>query len=124
MQSEPRNRRVGGFFAGFRTGPMPWLREADIIYDEGFSGGPRATVASLIEADWAFRRGHNLKLAYVYQDPDRRIQDDGQTRTSGVYAYTPIQFLQLRVGSRRYKRIPHSALQYQTLAIVELHAFM
>ena len=79
---------------------------------------------SLIEAEWSLHRGYNLKLAYEHQDPDRRIQNDGQTRASGVYAFTPIQFLQLRVSSRRYKGIPQSALQNQTLAIVELHAFM
>ena len=56
--------------------------------------------------------------------PIGRVQNDGQTRASGVYECTPIQFLQLRVGSRRYKGIPQSALQNQTLAIVELHAFM
>lgn len=123
-QSEAGNRRVGGLFAGLRTGPVAWLAEGDVAYDEGFSGGPRTMLASLIEADWAVLRGHNLKLTFEYQDPDRHVQNNGATRASCVYEYTPIQFLQLRAGYRRWKGIPQSDQQNQTLAFLELHVFL
>ena len=34
----------------------------------------------LIEANWMFRDGHNLKIAYEYFDPDRDASEDHLTR--------------------------------------------
>jgi len=123
-QAEAGNRRVGGLFGGLRTGPVAWLAEGDIIYDEGFATGPRTMLASLLEADWAVHKGHNLKLTYEYLDPEHSVHNNGQTRGSFVYECTPIQFLQLRVGYRRYKGIPQNDVQNQKQAFVELHAFL
>jgi hypothetical protein len=123
-QSEAGNRHVGGLFAGLRTGPVAWLGEADLVRDEGFPGGARSMLAALGEADWLIARGHNLKLTAEYDDPDRRVAEDQQTRYSVLYEYTPLPFLQLRAGFRRYRGIPQSDLQNRRIAFLELHGFL
>lgn len=122
-QSDAGNRRETGLFAGLRTGPLVWLAEGDWVREGGFAGGDRTLLASLLELDWGFRKGHNLKLTYEYEDPQRSVRNNAETRASLVYEYTPIQFLQLRAGYRRYMGIPQSNTQNQTLAFLEVHVF-
>ncbi len=79
--------------------------------------------ASLLELDWGLRRGHNLKLTYEYEDPEHSVRNNAETRASVLYEYTPIQFLQLRAGYRRYVGIPQSNTQNQSLGFAEIHVF-
>jgi hypothetical protein len=122
-QSDAGNRRVIGTFAGLRTGPIAWLAEADLVSDAGFPGGTRQLLSGLAEMDWNFARGQNLKLTAEYFDPDRAVAADQQTRWSAVYELTPLPFVQLRAGFRRYRGIPQNDLQNRQLAFLELHGF-
>src|SRR5579859_5667163 len=101
-QSDAGNRRVGGLFAGLRTGPVGWLGEYDLVRDESFPGG-RSLRGGLFEADWRILKGHNLKLTAESYDPNRAVRENQQARYSIVYEFTPIPFLQLRTGYRRYR---------------------
>ena len=65
-------------------------------------------MASLVEADWKVRQGHNLKLTYEWLEPDDDVDEDEQTRTSVLYEWSPIQFIQLRGGVRFYDGIPQN----------------
>jgi hypothetical protein len=121
-QAEAGNRRLGGLFAGLRTGPVAWLAEGDIIHDESFPGG-RNLDAALLEGDWRIQQGHNFKLTAEYNDPDRAVAENQRTRYSAVYEYTPIPFLQFRLGYRRYRGIPQSDPQNQRNAFLELHGY-
>ena len=121
-QSDAGNRRVAGLFAGLRTGPISWLGEIDAVRDESFAGG-RTLAAGLFEADWRIRKGHNLKFTAESYDPDRAVAEDQQARYSVVYEFTPIPFLQLRAGYRRYRGIPQSSVENQRLSFVELHGY-
>jgi hypothetical protein len=121
-QSDAGNRRVGGLFAGLRTGPVGWLGEYDLVRDESFPGG-RSLAAGLIEADWRLLKGHNLKLTAESYDPDRAVRDNRQARYSIVYEFTPLPFLQLRAGYRRDRGIPQSDVENQHLSFVELHGY-
>ncbi len=121
-QSDAGNRRVGGLFAGVRTGPVAWLGEADVIHDDSFPGG-RTLAAGLFEGDWRVKQGHNLKVTLEYYDPNRSVAEDQQTRYSFVYEYTPIPFLQLRAGYRRYRGIPQSNVENQRTTFFELHGY-
>lgn len=116
-------RRMGNLFAGLRTGAVAWLAEADVIVDDGFITGERRLGAGLLEANWHVVRGHNLKLTGEYFDPDLDVPEDQQTRHSLVWEYTPMPFLQLRLGGRWAEGIPQNPLQNQRLALVELHGF-
>jgi hypothetical protein len=118
------NRRLGGLFAGFRTGPVAWLGELDLVRDDGFADGARTMLAALGELDWALRRGQNLKLTAEYQDPDRAVPEDQFTRWSAVYEITPLPFVQLRAGLRRYRGIPQNDSQNRQAVFVELHGYL
>jgi hypothetical protein len=121
-QADAGDRRVAGVFAGLKTGPIAWLAEADAVRDDSFPDG-RTLAASLLEANWLIRRGQNLKLTAEWYDPDRSVHENEQTRYSIIYEYTPIPFLQLRAGYRRYIGIPQSDPQNQRMILAELHGF-
>jgi hypothetical protein len=117
------NRRMAALFGGFKTGPVGWLLEADAVADAGFTTGTRKFIAGIAEADWMFLRGHNLKVSAEYLDPDRDVPEDQRNRYSVVWEFAPIQFLQTRVGVRRYGGIPQNDLQNRREGFVELHLF-
>lgn len=119
-QSSAGDRRVGGLFAGIRTGPIAWLAEGDIVHDDSLG---RTLAAGLLEGDWRVRKGHNLKLTAEYSDPDRAVRENQQTRYSLVYEYTPLPFLQLRAGYRHYFGIPQNNNVNQQLILFELHGY-
>jgi hypothetical protein len=79
--------------------------------------------AGLLEANWTIARGNNLKITAEYNDPDRQVANDSQTRWSAVYEWTPIQFVQLRGGARIQDGIPQINTQHTKLYFVELHGF-
>jgi len=122
--SNAGDRRVVGVFGGLHTGPLVWLGEADLVQDDGFPEGRRSLVAGLAEVNWGFRTGHNLKLTGEYFDPDRKVPEDQKARFSLVYEYTPLPFLQLRLGARRYQGIPQNNLDNRRLLFIEIHGFM
>lgn len=122
-KSDPGDRSMVCVFGGIRTGPVAWLGEVDWIRDQGFPEGTRTLAAALAEADWAIRRGHNLKLGAEFLDPDRRVKEDAKTRWNVVYEYTPLPFLQLRAGLRQYDGIPQNRLDNRRVLFAEFHAF-
>jgi hypothetical protein len=119
-QSSAGDRRMGGLFAGLKTGPVAWLAEGDIVHDDSLG---RSLVAGLLEGDWRLHKGHNLKLTAEYSDPDRSVRNNQQTRYSFVYEYTPLPFLQLRAGYRHNFGIPQNNQQHQQLILAELHGY-
>jgi hypothetical protein len=121
-QAEGGDRKMATLFGGFRTGPVAYLLEADYVHDDSFPGGRNLT-AGLAEADWRIIKGHNLKFTAEYEDPDRSVAENQQTRYSLIYEYTPLPFLQLRFGYRRYYGIPQSPTENQRLILAELHGY-
>jgi hypothetical protein len=122
--SEVGDRRMQNLYAGLRTGPIAWLGEVDYIIDHSSPTGRRKSWASLVEADWLFRRGHNLKLSYEYFDPDDDLSEDAQLRYSLIWEIFPIQFVQARLGYRRYDGIPQNDLQNRDELFIQLHIYL
>lgn len=118
------NRRSTGLFAGLHTGTVAWLGELDLVHDDGFADGARSMLAALGELDWALHRGQNLKLTAEIQDPDRAVAQDQFTRWSVVYEFTPLAFVQLRAGVRRYRGIPQNDFENRQSFFVELHGYL
>jgi hypothetical protein len=118
------NRRLGGLFAGLRSGRMSLLGEADLVRDDGFADGARTMLAAFGELNWTLRRGHNLKLTAEIQDPDRTVPEDQFARWSALYEYTPLPFVQLRAGYRRYQGIPQNDSQNRRALFFELHGYL
>ncbi|MCH8867521.1 MAG: hypothetical protein IID58_11780 [Proteobacteria bacterium] len=115
------DRQMQGVFAGMRTGPVSWLAELDLIIDDGTSTGRRKLWASLIEANYRFKKGHNLKLTFEFFDPDSNVSENERNRLSVVWEYFPLQFFQTRLGYRRYRGIPQNPAQNREQLFAELH---
>lgn len=115
-------RQMQGVFAGLRTGPIAWLAEADYITDDSFPER-RKLWAGLLEGNWLFLPGHNLKLTAEYFDPDDDVDEDEQNRFSLVWEYVPMQFLQLRAGARIYDGIPQNDQQNRRVYFLSVHGF-
>ena len=116
-------RQMQGVFAGLRTGPIAWLAEVDSITDDSFAEGRRRERVGLLEGNWGFRAGHNLKLTAEYFEPDTEVDEDEQNRFSLVWEYTPIQFVQVRMGLRVYDGIPQNDLQNRKVCFVGVNGF-
>jgi hypothetical protein len=115
------NRTAAGLFGAFLAGPVVLLGEVDYIDDESIGEGK--LLATLAEADWKIRQGHNLKLSYEWFEPNDDVDENEQTRTSLLYEWSPIQFIQLRAGFRVYDGIPQNDNQNRKQAFVQLHGF-
>ena len=114
-------RNMVGLFGAYRTGPVVWLGEIDRVRDESVSGDPLELTAALLEANWQVVQGHNLKLTGEHLDPDTDVDDDEQRHLSLVWEYTPLPFMQLRVGARGNESA--SGAQDYTEAFVQWHGF-
>jgi hypothetical protein len=117
------DRHLAALFAGLRTGSVAWIAEVDYVEDKGLVADPRRQWIGLIEANWAPRKGHNLKLTVESLDPDTDVDDDYQDRFSLVWEYTPMPYLQLRGGVRIYEGVPQVAQQNRRFGFIELHGF-
>jgi len=122
-QSNAGDRSVFGLFGGLKTGPLVWLFEADLIRDAGFPEGTRSMLAGLGEVNWGFSKGQNLKLTAEYYDPDRNVSNDQKTRWSAVYELSPLPFVQLRAGFRKYDGIPQNNVDNRRQMFLELHGY-
>jgi len=117
------DRFGAGLFGAYRLGPVTLLGEVDYFDDDSIGVAGRKLMASLVEADWKVAQGHNLKFTYEWLEPDDDVDEDEQTRTSVLYEWSPIQFVQLRGGVRFYDGIPQNDLQNRTQAFLQLHGF-
>ncbi len=116
------DRELVSLFAGLRTGPVAWLAEVDSIKDD-LAVGDLEQRAALLEADWRFRKGHNLKITAEVHDPSDAIGGDDRYRYSVVWEHSPVQFVQARVGLRSYDGLPTDAASNRDEVFAELHAF-
>jgi hypothetical protein len=121
--SDAGSRSSAALFAAVRLGPTTWLGEVDFIEDDSLGSSGRDLVAALAEVNWWMSKGHNLKLTYEWLEPDRDVDEDEQTRSSLVYEWWPVQFLQTRLGARHYDGIPQNDLQRRTEAFAQLHVY-
>ena len=117
------DREMQAVFAGWRTGRISWLAEIDLITDDLSGGGNDEILATLLEGNWRFRKGHNLKVGYEYLDPSDNIAEDQQERYSIVWEYSPFQLFQTRAGLRVYNGVPLIPVTNRNEWFVEFHAF-
>jgi hypothetical protein len=121
--SDAGDRQMQNVFFGLRTGRLVWLGELNFISDDLPGASSRDAIAGLLEGTWLFRTGHNLKVSYEYLDPNDSISEDHQVRWSLLWEYTPMQFLQGRLGARFYDGIPQVDVQNRDEFFIELHGF-
>ena len=124
LNDDPRgDRTMYALFGGWNTGPIAWLAELDLITDDVPGFGSRDIYATLVEGNWRFGTGHNLKATYEFLDPSDAASEDEQERYSVVWEHSPIQFLQTRVGFRAYNGVPGLPLTNRDEFFAELHVY-
>src|SRR4030095_8375943 len=74
------DRQAATIFGGLRTGPIAWLAEGDYAKEDHPDAADRKRWAGLLEANWGFRPGHNLKLTAEYLEPNEDVNDDEVSR--------------------------------------------
>jgi hypothetical protein len=116
------DRTMQSVFGGLKTGPIAWLAELSLICDEA-PAGDNDSYATLLEGNYRLRKGHNLKLGYEFLEPNDDRDEDQQERYSLVWEYNPVQFVQSRVGVRRYNGIPNIAASNRDELFAELHVY-
>ncbi len=116
------DREMTGVFGGLKTGPVSWLAEVSMVTDAS-PFRERDFYATLLEGNWRLRKGHNLKFGYEYLEPNSDRDEDEQERYSFVWEYSPLQFVQSRVGARRYNGIPNIAISNRDEMFAELHVY-
>lgn len=117
------SREMMNVFGGFRTGPVAWLAEIDRISDDSLTGIAIDQDVALLEANWNMRQGHNLKITGEYLDPDADVDDDEQNRISLVWEYSPIPFMQLRIGARSNDGPEAIDIQNRSEFFVQWHGY-
>jgi hypothetical protein len=117
------DREMQALFAGFRTGRIAWLAELDFISDDIPSGGSSDIYATLVEGNWRFTKGHNLKVTYEFLDPSDSANEDEQERYSVVWEHAPFQLFQARIGLRKYNGVPEQPHTNRSEVFAELHAY-
>jgi hypothetical protein len=115
-------RTMLSVFGGLKTGPISWLAELSLINDTA-PAGDNDSYATLLEGNWRVRKGHNLKVGYEFLEPNEDRDEDQQERYSLVWEYSPVQFVQSRVGVRRYNGIPNIASSNRDEMFAELHVY-
>jgi hypothetical protein len=119
------DRSAVGLFGGMLTGPVAWLAEVAAVEDRSAAtagGRARRATAWLLEGNWRAAQGHNLKFSAEGVQPERGTVR--QTRASLVYEFTPLPFLQLRAGARRYDGPAQFAQLNRRVVFLELHGFL
>lgn len=117
------DREMFAIFGGFKTGQISWLAEIDLISDDLPQGGSRDIYSTLIEGNWRFRKGHNLKASYEFLDPSDLTSDDEQERYRIVWEYNPIQLLQVRAGYTSFNGVPEILTTNRSEFFIETHVF-
>lgn len=96
-KSDAAERLLLGLTAGINSGPVAWLLEYDRIVDSFDGAEDEEQDLVLLEANWLYRRGHNLKVTAEWQSPQAREE---RRRASVVWEYFPWSHTQLRAGLR------------------------
>jgi len=116
------DRSMQSVFGGWKTGPISWLAEISLVTDD-LPSQDRDLYATLLEGNWRLRKGHNLKATYEFLEPREDRDEDEQERYSLVWEYSPLQFVQSRIGMRFYNGIPNFPVSNRDEVFAELHVY-
>lgn len=116
-------RSMQNIYGGLRTGSVAWLAELDFIRDDALPAGARSQQAALLEANWNFRTGHNLKITGELLETGASTTNQEQSRYSIFWEYFPFEFTQVRLGVRSHDGDPQIDAQNRNVAVLQVHGF-
>ncbi len=110
-------------YAGYHIGELTFLAEVDWI-DTRIDGSPTVKQwVGLVEANYQWAQGLNVKLTWEYYDPNRDIDEDHETRWSLLTEYTPWSNIQFRAGIRLQDSIPQRPERNLDKLFVQTHFY-
>lgn len=118
---EKTEKTVSNIFWGLHFGRFTVLSELDHIVTE--TDSKVKSEALLLELNYMSTKGANLKLSYDAFDPDLDAGTDIVDRFSLIYEPFLTQFLQLRLGARKYTGQADNDQENREEYFLEVHAF-
>jgi hypothetical protein len=109
-------------YGAYTVGNWTFLSEVDWLQKTN-NGTDVSQLVSLIEANYQWRQGLNLKVSAEYFDPNRNIMEDHETRLSFIAEFTPVSNLQLRMGIRSADSIPQLKERNTDKLFVQAHVY-
>ncbi len=86
------SRRVAGGLWYLALGPFSWLGEIDETKQAGVLGNMVSQ-----ELNFKFRKGHDFRLTYNFQDPDRSLENGSRQRYGAGVAVMPRPYFGMTV---------------------------
>lgn len=121
--SDDADRQLFNLYGGVHWGDFTLLGEVDWINTERVLGSDLSQLVGLIEMNYQWMQGLNLKITAEYFDPDNDIDENHQNRFSLVTEYTPISNLQLRAGVRVSEGIPQQPQRSNEKFFLQAHVY-
>lgn len=125
--ADENQQHMFNLYAGANFGDVTLLGELDWIKTEADSqvdnGQDVNQVVALVEINYQWQPGLNLKFTSEYFDPDDNINENHETRFSLVAEYTPISNLQLRLGIRSSEGIPQQPQRSSEKFFLQTHVY-
>lgn len=109
-------------------GGMTWqdftvLAEIDWLRTEQTAGDDLLQQVALVELNYQWQKGLNLKLTAEYYDPNTDIDENHETRFSFIAEYTPLSNVQLRLGFRSSEGIPQQPQRSVEKLFLQSHVY-
>jgi len=120
--------RVYGVFGGATVGRLTVLGEVDVLEERVAGEETQRTehgdaLLAYVELNLLVRRGVNLRLAYDYEDPYRKLGEDVQDIVTAGLSVFPMQFVEARALYRRRDAVPQLPNEREDQLQLELHGF-
>ena len=116
------SRQMLNLFGGLNFWKTEFLAEIDFVSDKTKDDNVSQMI-SFFEASREVIKGHTLRAAFEFLDPDTSIGEDHRGRTSLIWEYTPLPLLQLRLGTRINDSIPQNPSQNTDTVFVQMHVW-
>ena len=121
--SDDAKRQLFNLYGGIHWGDFTFLGEVDWISTERALGSDLTQLVGLIEMNYQWMQGLNLKLSAEYFDPDNDIDENHENRISLLAEYTPLSNIQLRVGIRASEGIPQQPQRSNEKFFLQAHLY-
>lgn len=121
--SDDTDRQLFNLYGGVHFGDFTFLGEIDWISTEQLQGDDINQLVGLVEMNYQWMQGLNLKLTAEYFDPNSDVDENHENRVSFVAEYTPMSNLQLRTGVRLSESIPQQPQRSNDKFFLQAHLY-
>jgi hypothetical protein len=116
-------QQIYNLYGGMNWQDISLLAEVDRINTEQQGNDDLVQQVALIELNYQWQKGLNLKFTAEYYDPNTDIDENHETRFSLVAEYTPLSNVQLRLGFRSSEGIPQQPQRSVDKLFLQSHLY-